>query len=95
MKIYRDGKAIELTEDEICNIYFEARNRNYVDDVVLKLSENYNVDLNKVKLDVQQIAEDVMAIIAEDDTHWDCEQDAFKRAIETYLKENGIEWRNE
>jgi two-component SAPR family response regulator len=63
--------------------------------VVLKLSENYNVDLNKIKLDVQQIAEDVMDEIANDDTHWDCEQDAFKRVIERYLSENGIEWRNE
>ena len=95
MKIYRDGKAIELTEDEICNIYFEVRNRNYVDEVILKLSENYNVDLNKVPLDVQQIAEDVMDKIANDDTHWDCEQDAFERVIERYLNENGIEWRNE
>ena len=25
MKIYRDGQAIELTEQEVCDIYLEAK----------------------------------------------------------------------
>ena len=90
MKIYRDGKAIELTEQEICNIYLEAQRRYYGDEVLLKLSENYNIDIDKEDIDWQQIASDVMDEIAEDDTHWDCEQDAYRRVIEKYLKERGL-----
>lgn len=90
MIIYRDGQAIELTEQEICDIYLEAQRRYYGDEVLLKLSENYNIDLNKVDIDWKQIASDVMDEIAEDDTHWDCEQDAYRRVIERYLKEKGV-----
>ena len=90
MIIYRDGQAIELTEQEICNIYLEAQRRYYGDEVLLKLSENYNIDIDKEDIDWQQIASDVMDEIAEDDTHWDCEQDAYRRVIEKYLKERGL-----
>jgi hypothetical protein len=85
MKIYRNGQAIELTEKEICDIYLEARRRNYVDEVVLKLSEHYDIDLSTVDIDVLQIASDVMDEIADNDTIWDCEQEAFHRVIERYL----------
>ena len=90
MTIYRDGKAIELTEQEICDIYLEERRRYYGDEVLLKLSEDYNIDVNKVDIDWKQIASDVMDEIAEDDTHWDCEQDAYRRVIERYLEERGL-----
>ena len=90
MTIYREGQAIELTEQEICDIYLEARRRYYGDEVLLKLSEDYNIDVNKVDIDWKQIASDVMDEIAEDDTHWDCEQDAYRRVIERYLEERGL-----
>ena len=90
MKIYRDGKAIELTGKEICDIYIEARRRYYGDEVLLKLSEDYNIDIDKEDIEWKQIALDVMDTIAEDDTHWDCEQDAYRRVIEKYLKERGL-----
>ncbi len=90
MKIYRNGQAIELTEKEICDIYLEVRIRNYVDEVALKLSEDYDIDLSKVDIDVLQIAADVMYEIADNDTIWDCEQEVFHRVIERYLKERGL-----
>jgi hypothetical protein len=90
MKIYRDGKAIELTEQEICDIYYEARRRNYVDDVLVKLSEDYNIDPSKENVDVQMIASDIMNEIMDNDTIWNCEQDVFDRVIEQYLKEKGL-----
>ena len=87
MKIYRDGQAIELTEQEICDIYLEARRRSYADEVALKLSEDYNIDLSKENIDVLQIASDVIDEIAENDTIWDCEQEAYSIVIKRYLKE--------
>lgn len=90
MVIYRDGKAIGLTEYEICRIYREVQMRNCKDEIVLKLSEDYNIDLNKIDLDVMSIATDVMSEIADNDTILDCEQDVYHRVIERYLKERGI-----
>ena len=90
MKIYRDGKAIELTEQEICDIYFDARRRNYVDEVVLKLSEDYNIDVSKEDVDVDCIVSDVMDGVLDNDTIWNCEQDVFDRVIERHLKERGL-----
>lgn len=90
MKIIRDGKEIELTEQEICDIYYEAQKRNYVDDVLIKLSEDYNIDPNEENIDLQVIASDIMDGIMDNDTIWNCEQDVIERVIERYLKERGI-----
>ena len=92
MKIYRDGKAIELTEEEICAIYLEAQMRNIEDDVVLKLSEDYDVDLNNEHIDIKDIALDIRSEIADNDTIWDCEQEAYHSVIKRYLEERGIEY---
>ena len=87
MKIYRNGQAIELTEQEICEIYLEAQRRNYVDDVLVKLSEDFNIDPSKENIDVQMIVSDIMDEILDNDTIWNCEQDVIQRVIEAYLKE--------
>ena len=91
MTIYRDGQAIELTEQEICDIYIEARRRNYVDEVLVRLSEDYNIDPNKENVDVQMIVSDIMDGIFDNDTIWNCEQDVFQRVIESYLKKEGLQ----
>ena len=91
MIIYRNGQKIELTEQEICAIYLEAQMRNIVDDVTLKLSEDYDIDLDKEHIDITAIALDVRSEIADNDTIWDCEQEAYHRVIKNYLKERGIE----
>ena len=90
MKIYRDGQAIELTEQEVCAIYLEAQMRNIEDDVVLKLSEDYDIDLNKEHIDIKAIALDIRSEIADNDTIWDCEQEAYHRTIKRYLEERGM-----
>lgn len=90
MKIYRDGKEIELTEDEICAICLLAQMRNIKDEVALKLSEDYNIDLNTVNINLNVIALDVHSEITENDTIWDCEQDVYKRVIERHIAERGI-----
>lgn len=90
MNICRDGKEIELTEDEICAIYLLAQMRNIKDEVALKLSEDYNIDLNTADINLNLIALEVHSEIAENDTIWDCEQDVYKRVIERHITERGI-----
>lgn len=89
MNIYRDGKAIELTEQEICDIYLEERLRSYGEEVLVKFREEYDIDPNAYDINWKQIASDIINEIAEDDTIWCCEQDIYKRVIERYLKEMG------
>lgn len=90
MTIYRDGKEIKLTEEEICAIYLLAQMRNIKDEVVLKLSEDYNIDLSTVDINLNLIALEIHSEISENDTIWDCEQDVYKRVIERYIAERGI-----
>lgn len=88
MKIYRDGKAIELTEDEICAIYLLAQMRNIKDEVALKLSEDYNIDLSAASINLNIIALEIHSEIANNDTIWDCEQEIYNKVIERHLKED-------
>ena len=85
MIIYRDGKVIQLTEQELDLACREAQRKYYESEVVAKLVEDYDVDPKSV--DWMEIAEEVMDEIAEDDTHWECEQDAYRRVIKRHLKE--------
>ena len=90
MNIYRDGQSIELTEQEICAIYLEAQMRNIEDDVALKLSEDYDIDLNKENIDIKAIALDIRSEIADNDTIWDCEQEVYHTVITRYLEERRV-----
>lgn len=90
MKIYRNGKAIELTETEINHLYLEIQRRNYAEEVMLKLIDDYDIDPVKENINVMRIVEDVRYEIQDNDTIWDCEQEACRKAIERYLKERGI-----
>lgn len=87
MNIYRDGRVIELTEQEICDIYLETQRRNYVDEVALMLSEYYDIDPDEDDVDVESIALDVQSEIAENDTIYDCERETFHMVITRYLEE--------
>lgn len=89
MKICRDGKLIELTETEINHLYLAIQRRNYADEVTLKLIDDYDIDPVKENINVMRIVEDVMYEIQNNDTIWDCEQEAYHRVIEGYLKERG------
>ena len=90
MTIYRNGKAITLTETEINHLYLAIQRRNYADEVMLKLVEDYDIDIDKEGINVMRIVSDVMQEIADNDTIWDCEQEAYHRVIESYLKERGL-----
>jgi hypothetical protein len=89
MKIYRNGRAIELTETEMIHLYLEIQRRNYAEEVTLKLIEDYDIDPVKENINVMRIVEDVRYEIQDNDTIWDCEQEAYHRVIERYLKERG------
>ena len=91
MTIYRDGQAIELTELELDQAYREARTQYLCEEIYDNLREEYDDDLvSKVEKDLSEIADDMLCLIANDDTHWECEQEAKRIAIRQYLKEKGI-----
>lgn len=92
MKICRDGKLIELTETEINHLYLEIQRRNYAEEVTLKLIDDYDIDPIKENINVMRIVEDVRCEIQDNDTIWDCEQEAYHRVIERYLEERGIKY---
>lgn len=92
MKIYRNGKAIELTETEINHLYLEIQRRNYADEVTLKLIDDYDIDPIKENINVMRLVEEVRCEIMENDTIWDCEQEAYHRVIKNYLEERGIKY---
>ena len=92
MKIYRNGKAIELTETEINHLYLEIQRRNYADEITLKLVDDYNIDPVKENINVNRLVEEVRCEIMENDTIWDCEQEAYHRVIKGYLEERGIKY---
>lgn len=91
MTIYRDGQAIELTELELDQAYREARIQYLCEEIYDNLREEYDDDLiSKVEKDLSEIADDMLCLIANDDTHWECEVEARYQAIEQYLKEKGL-----
>ena len=91
MIIYRDGQAIELTELELDQAYREAKIQYLCEEIYEYLREEYDDDLiSKVEKDLSEIADDMLCLIANDDTHWECEQDAKHQAIKQYLKEKGL-----
>jgi hypothetical protein len=92
MKIYRDGKEFELTELELDQAYREARTQYLCEEIYEYLREEYDEDLLKeVEKDLSEIADDMLCLLANDDTHWECEQDAKRQAIKQYLKEKGLQ----
>lgn len=91
MTIYRDGQAIELTELELGQAYSEARIQYLCEEIYDNLREEYDDDLiSEVEKDLSEIADDILCLIANDDTHWECEQEAKHQVIKQYLKEKGL-----
>ena len=90
MKIYRNGKAIELTETEVNHLYLEIQRRNYAEEITLKLIDDYNIDPSNESINVNRLVEEVRCEIMENDTIWDCEQEAYHRVITGYLEERGL-----
>lgn len=90
MKIYRNSQEIELTEQEIYAIYFETYMKNIEDEAILKLKEDYDIDIDKENIDIMPIAFDIRNEIQDNVTIWDCEQEAYHRVIKAYLEERGI-----
>lgn len=92
MTIYRNGQAIELTELELDQAYREAREQYLCEEIYEYLCEEYDDDLiSKVKNDLSEIADDMLCLMANDDTRWEGEQEAKHLAIKQYLKEKGLQ----
>lgn len=93
MTIYRDGKAIELTELELDQAYREARDQYFMDEIGNTLREDYDMEpcTDDSEIDLREIALDMQNLLANNDTHWECQVEAKHQAIEQYLKERGIQ----
>lgn len=92
MIIYRDGKAIELTGLELHQAYEEVRDQYFMDEIGNTLREDYDIEpcTDDSEIDLRKIAQDMQNLLANNDTHWECEVEAKHQAIEQYLKEKGM-----
>lgn len=93
MTIYRDGQAIKLTESELEQAYREVRDQYFMDEIGDALREGYDIEpcTDDSKIDLREIAQNMQDLLANNDTHWECEVEAKHQAIEQYLKEKGIQ----
>lgn len=84
MKIYRDGKEIELTAEELRMAYEEKKLEHTNEDVVTKANEMH-IDL--VDADVIAITERFERALGKHDTFWDCYWCTMENVIEEYVEE--------
>lgn len=93
MTIYRDGKAIELTDAELFKAYEEMQDRYYMDNIGDKLREDYDIEpcTDDSEIDLKEIAEKLQYLLDDNDTYNDIYWDEVHTAIERYLKEKGIQ----
>lgn len=89
MTIYRDGKEIKLTKEEMQQVYEKVRNEQFGRDVCQKLQE-HGVNPNRGDVDWKQIALEAQWWLGENDLCNDLYWDAIEMAIKYYIKERGI-----
>jgi hypothetical protein len=85
MKIYRDGKAIELTREECRQVYDELDKEYKTEDIRGKLEEM------EVELDVtDELIDRVDHVLGNNDGYWDSYWCTVEYVIEEYMKEKGM-----
>ena len=84
MKIVRDGKEFELTQEELRKAY-EVKNMEYLkEDVVSQLEGDEDLD----DVDLELIAERFEDALGHNDGYWDHYWDTMGYVINEYIKEN-------
>ena len=84
MTIYRDGQAIELTDEECRQIYDELDREYHREDIQSRLKEM------EVELDVtDELIDRADYALGNNDGYWDSYWCTIEYVIEEYLKENG------
>ena len=84
MKIVRDGKEFELTQEELRKAY-EAKNMEYLkEDVASQLEEDEDLD----DVDLELIAERFEDALEHNNGYWDHYWGTMGYVIDEYIKEN-------
>lgn len=89
MKIYRDGKEIELTSSECYQAYREVRHECLMDDIGEKLREDYDIEpcTDDSIIDLEELATQAYDLLCDNDTLNDIYWDTIHTTISGYLKE--------
>lgn len=85
MKIYRDGKEIELTNEECRKIYDELDREYRKEDILGKLEDM------ELELDVtDELIDRVDHVLGNNDGYWESYWLTIEYVIEEYMKEKGL-----
>jgi hypothetical protein len=84
MKIYRNGVAIELTEEEIREAYNEKQKAYNMEDIISRADE---MGVNWTDDDVSMLAQELETVLGHNDAYWDCYWATVEEVIEEYQRE--------
>ena len=87
MKIYRDGKEIELTAEELRMTYKEVEFRYYVEDVKSRI-DDMELDCDLEESDYNIIAQRFYRSLCRNDSYWEDYWCTMENAIKDYIKED-------
>lgn len=90
MKIIRDGKTYELTEQELELAYRERDEYYHSLDVKLHIEEHSGKKCTIPYHDLVSIGHVAEDILGDADLYWEIYWDAFEEAINHYLSEDGL-----
>lgn len=85
MTIYRDGKAIELTNEE-CRKAYDELDREYKAEDIKSRLEMLEIELDNV----DELVDRFEHAIGNNDSFWDSYWYSMDYVIEEYLKEKGV-----
>ena len=87
MKIYRDGKEIELTAEELHMAYEEKHLGYYIEDVKSRIDE-MELECNFNESDYNIIAQIFDKSLGRNDYYWEDYWCTLENVIEEYIEEN-------
>ena len=86
MKIYRDGKEIELTTEELRMAYEEKRFEYFAEDVKNSI-EGMELEAEFDESDCKELAWRFDKALGRNDSYWDSYWCALENVIEEYIEE--------
>ena len=85
MTIYRDGKAIELTNEERRQAYYELDREYHRDDI------RSHLEVMEIELDVtDELIDRFDNALGNNDGYWDSYWCTMEYVIDEYIKERGV-----
>lgn len=89
MKIYRDGKAIELTKKELEAAYNEFDTCKYKEQIQ-QVIKDMRIEIVMEDTDFDEIMHRIENELSDNDTYWDIYHCAIADVINAYIAERGI-----